>query len=89
MERVAQEIEGGIRALLLGLGERLGMRVVARERMVAFIPHYAAYLVNRLIEGTDGKTGFERAGGEKPSIVVLDSGEKVLFKRKLGSKKRR
>ena len=48
VERRVQEMEGRIRALYLGLEERLGFKVDARERIVSFIPEYGAYLLNRL-----------------------------------------
>ena len=46
---------GEVRALHLGLQERLWRKVDARERIVAFIPEYAAYLVNRLSKGVTGR----------------------------------
>eukprot|EP00973_Karenia_brevis_P079670 11054299-Karenia_brevis.AAC.1 len=55
VESAVQEIEGRIRAMLLSLEERLGREVDPRERIVAFIPAYAAYLYNRLHRGEDGK----------------------------------
>ena len=42
VERALQEIEGGIRAVYLGLEERLGRRIDVRERTVAFTPEYVA-----------------------------------------------
>eukprot|EP00973_Karenia_brevis_P083565 11592971-Karenia_brevis.AAC.1 len=60
VERAVQEIEGRIRSLLLSLEERLNREVDAKERIVAFIPQYAAYLYNRLHRGEDGKVGYER-----------------------------
>ena len=47
-ERGVQEIEGKIRALYIGLEERLGLDIDACERIMAFAPDYAAYLLNRL-----------------------------------------
>eukprot|EP00973_Karenia_brevis_P013000 1764615-Karenia_brevis.AAC.1 len=44
VERAVQEIERRIRSILLSLEERLGRDVDAKERIVAFIPAYAAYL---------------------------------------------
>ena len=41
-ERGIQEIEGKLRAVFLGFLERIGRRVDARERVVSFIPEYAA-----------------------------------------------
>ena len=51
VERAAQEVEGGIRSLFLGLEERVERNIDARERIVAFMPEYASYLVNRLAVG--------------------------------------
>ena len=48
VERGVQEMEGIIRALYLGFQERMGYKVDARERLVAFIPEYGACLMNRL-----------------------------------------
>jgi hypothetical protein len=41
VEREVQFIEGRMRAIFLGLQERLGRKLDARERIVAFIPEYA------------------------------------------------
>eukprot|EP00973_Karenia_brevis_P045610 6317230-Karenia_brevis.AAC.1 len=43
VERAVQEMEGRIRAILLSLEERMGKEINAKERIVAFIPAYAAY----------------------------------------------
>ena len=84
VERGVQEIEGGIRALLLGLQERIGRKIDARERIVSFIPEYVAYLLNRLSLGEDGKVPYERIRGKKPTILGLELGEKLLYKLKRG-----
>eukprot|EP00973_Karenia_brevis_P001043 142793-Karenia_brevis.AAC.1 len=55
VERAVQELEGHVRAFLLSLEERLGVKVNAKERIVAVIPAYAAYLYKRLHRGDDGK----------------------------------
>eukprot|EP00973_Karenia_brevis_P047494 6594144-Karenia_brevis.AAC.1 len=70
-------MEGRIRAILLSLEERLGKEIDAKERIVAFIPQYAAYLYNRLHRGDDGKVGYERVKGKKPSVVGIEFGEKI------------
>ena len=64
----------------------MGQKVDARERIVAFIPEYAAYLMNRLCQGSDGKVAYERIKGKKPTILGIEFGEKVLYKIKMGSK---
>ena len=86
VERAVQEVEGRIRAVLLGLEERISGPVDARERIVAFIPSYVAYLLNRLHEGIDGKTPYQRVRGKKPAVLGLEFGERVFFKHGPGSK---
>ena len=86
VERGVQEVEGQIRALFLGLQERLGRRIDARERIVAFIPEYAAYLMNRRMVGEDGKVAYERVKGKKPTLLGVEFGEKLFYKVKLNSK---
>ena len=86
VERGVQEVEGRIRALYLGLQEKMAVKIDSRERIVAFIPEYAAYLLNRLHVGTDGKVPYERVKGKKPTVMGIEFGEKVLYKIKLGSK---
>ena len=86
VERAVQDVESRIRAIFLGLQERLGRKLDARERIVAFIPEYAAYLMNRLCQGDDGKVAYERIKGKKPTILGVEFGEKVMYKVKLGAK---
>eukprot|EP00973_Karenia_brevis_P080283 11136127-Karenia_brevis.AAC.1 len=78
VERAVPEIEGRIRSVLFSVEEGLGRDVDAKERIVAFIPAYAAYLYNRLHKGEDGKVADERVKGQKPTVVGVESGEKVL-----------
>ena len=86
-ERGVQGIEGHIRALYLALQHRLQTKVDCRERIIAFIPEYAAYLMNRLEVGKDGKTVYERIKGKKPTVLGIEFGEKLLYKvRPVGSK---
>ena len=80
VEKGVQEIEGQIRAIFLGFQDRMRRRVDTRERIVAFIPEYAAYLMNRMSMGQDGKVAYERIKGKKPTILGLEFGEKVLYK---------
>ena len=85
-ERAVEEMEGEIRALFIGLQDRLGRKLDARERIVAFIPDYAAYLTNRLLRGKDGKVPYERLKGKTPTVLGIEFGEKVLFKKKRGDR---
>ena len=86
VERAVKEIEGNMRALYLGLEERIGGRIDARERIIAFIPEYAAYLLNRLKIGADGKCAYQRIKGKSPTVLGVEFGEKVMYKLQRGSK---
>ena len=63
-----QEIEGKLRAMLLALKSRMGGAPRAKERTVAFMPEYVAYLSNRLCRGDDGTMVYERVKGKKPMV---------------------
>ena len=53
---------------------------------MVFIPEYAAYLMNRLHVGKDGKVAYERIKGKKTTVLGIEFAEKVLFKMKKGTK---
>ena len=72
-----QSVEGHLRVLLLELESRIGEEVDASEPIVTFMPEYAAYLLNRLEVGKDGKTAYERSKGKTGSVVGVELGEKV------------
>ena len=86
VERSVEDMEARIRAVFLSLQERLGVKIDARERIVAFIPEYVAYLYNRLHQGQDGKVAYERIKGKRPTVLGVEFGEKVLYKIKHGTK---
>ena len=60
--------------------------VDTRERIVQFTPEYAAYLINRVEIGQDGKSAYERVKGKKPTILGVEFGEKLLYKVKLANR---
>ena len=81
-----QEVEGQIRVLLIHLGRCLGRKIDPRDRIVDLIPEYAAYLLNRLMQGDDGKVPYERVKGKSPTILGVELGEKLLCKLPKGAK---
>ena len=54
--------------------------------MITGLSHYAAYLFNRWHRGSDGKVPYERVEDKRPTVLGVEFGERVRFKRKLGSK---
>ena len=85
VEHAVQDVEGAIRGLLLALEAHLGMDIDSRERIIAFIPEYAAYLMNRLRVGEDGTIAHERLKGKRPTILGVEFGEKVWYIKKKGA----
>jgi hypothetical protein len=55
VERCVQGTEVHLRVILLEFESRVGEEVDAKEPIVTFMPEYAAYLLNRLEVGKDGK----------------------------------
>ena len=86
VERTVQEVEGLLRSVYLGLQERLGRKVSTRERIVAFIPDYVAYLVNRLKKGDDGRVAYERCNGKKPTVMGVEFWREAAFQEENGTK---
>ena len=80
-ERAVEEVEGKIRVIFLGLDERLGRKLDARERTVAFIRKYAAYLMNRSVEGDDRKDVFFYQADDEhyiPRALMIDLEPRVI-----------
>jgi len=43
-------------------------------------------LENRLTQGVDGLVAYERVKGKRPTVLGVEFGEKVLYKKQVGSK---
>ena len=46
---------------------------------MAFIPEYAAYMMNRLSKGLDGKVAYERITGKKLTVMGIEFGEIFFY----------
>jgi hypothetical protein len=86
VERAVQSIEGQVRVLKLALENRIGIKVPSTSCIVAFLAEYSAYLLNRLEIGKDGKTAVERNKGKAASVMGIEFGEKLMFKKKVKDK---
>ena len=80
VERAIQSVEGLIRTLKCACEARWGIQLRPDEKTVIFIAEYAAYLLNKLEIGKDGKTAWERSRGKKGAVMAVEFGEKVLWK---------
>ena len=81
VERAVLEVEGQMRAIVLAFEERVGEQVDPKEPIAQFIPEFAAFMLNRLKVGKDGKTAAERCKGKRATVVGLGVGEKLLWRR--------
>lgn len=86
VERAVQRIEGRVRVMYSALQDRLGIKIDARECDIAFLPEYAAYLMNRRESGKDCKTAHERIEGKQGTVLGIEFGEKLIYKLKPGIK---
>ena len=74
--------EGFFRSLKSQLDDRYLTRIMVEHPIVAWMCEHAAYLLNRLEVGRDGKTAYERSKGKRATALGLEFGEKILFKEK-------
>jgi hypothetical protein len=70
----------------LALEARAAVKIDPRMPIVTFLLEYAAYLMNRLEVGKDGKTAYERGRGKKATVLGIEFGEKLLYKVKIKNK---
>ena len=84
--RAVQSIEGQVRVLKLALESRIGQEIDAQADVVSFMAEYSAYLLNRLEVGKDGKTPYERTKGKAATVLGVEFGEKLLWKKRAGQK---
>ena len=89
IERAIQDEEGQIRTIKLDLESHLGTNIPSTHDIVPWLIEYAAVLLNRGQVGADGKTAYERLKGKKAELPGLQFGERVFWKSKVPSEKRR
>ena len=80
VERGVQSIEGMIRTLRSAAEARMNIAIGPEEKILIFAAEYAAFLINRLEIGKDGKTAYERCRGKRAAVLAVEFGEKLLYK---------
>ena len=80
VERAVQTVEGQIRSMKSALDMRYKTKISAEHPVVVWMCTHAAYLLNRLEVGRDGKTSYEKSKGKKAKVLGIEFGEKVLWK---------
>ena len=80
VERAIQGVEGLIRTLKCACEARWGVQLRPEEKTVVFLAEYAAYLLNKLEVGKDGRTAWERSRGKRGMVMAVEFGERVLWR---------
>ncbi len=63
-----------------------GVSIGAKHSVVPWLVEYASYLLNRMELGHDGKTAYERNKGKSATVLGVEFGEKLVWKKKSGQK---
>ncbi len=85
-ERAVQEVKAELRALKLGLEQRLQQEIPAGAVILEWMIPHGADCVNRFLPGRDGRTAYYRVRGKNFDGAVYEIGEQVLAKPKRGKK---
>ena len=78
-ERAVQDLVNHVRVLKLSLESNINARVPSEHPIMAWIVEHAAYLLNRCVLGTDGRTAWGRLHGKEATERICQFGEKVLW----------
>ena len=70
----------------MALEDRIGQEIDAEANVVTFMAEYSGYLLNRLEVGKDGKTAYERTKGKAATVLGIEFGEKLLWRKNAGQK---
>ena len=88
-ERAVQEIMGQVRAMKIGLQQRLGTEVKTDWKILEWIVELSTVLLNRCMIGKDGRTPYYRLMGKDSKKPLVELGERVLAKIARGPQARR
>lgn len=64
----------------------MGFKIKTDAPIVAFMGEYASYLLNKPEVRKDGKTAYERAKGKSGSVLDIEFGEELMWKKAAGVK---
>ena len=78
-ERAVQDLVNHVRVLKLSLESNIKARLPAEHPIMAWLVEHAAYLLNRFVLGTDGRTAWGRLHGKECTERICEFGEKILW----------
>ena len=79
IERAVGLVAGQARTLKAALEHRIGTRIPLDARILCWLIEFAAYVMNRCVIGSDGKTPLQRLHGRRDNTPLLEFGEKILY----------
>ena len=80
VERCVQEFMNQMRAMKIGLEQRIQMKIDTSWMIVEWMIDLVPTLINRCLVGHDGKTPYVRLMGKNSSKDIVEIGEKELAK---------
>ena len=78
-EKAVQDLVNHVRVLKLALETNINARIPSNHPIMAWLVEHAAYLLNRCMLGTDGRTAWGRMHGKEATERLCQFGEKVLW----------
>ena len=88
-ERAVQEVMGQVRAMKIGLEQRIKAEIKTDYKIMEWIVELSAVLLNRCMIGKDGRTPYHRLMGKDSKKPIVELGERVLAKIARGPQARR
>ena len=86
VERAVRSVQGVVRTMRSALEEKWGIVLDEGHAIWAWMVEYAAFLISRCEVGKDGKTAYERSKGNRVTVLGLEFGEKVLWRKRKGDR---
>ena len=88
-ERAVQEVMGQIRAMKIGLQQRINAEIKTDWKILEWIVELSTVLINRCLIGKDGRTPYAGLMGKDSKKPIVELGERVLAKIARGPQARR
>ena len=82
MENAVKLVKGMLRVHLSALERKTGARIPSKHPIMAWLVEHAGDVVTKYLQGSDGRTGFERLFGKQVHEEGLEYGERLLYKKR-------
>ena len=82
MENAVKFVKGMLRVHLSALERKTGTHIPSKHPVLVWLVEHAADVVTKYLQGSDGRTGFERLFGKQVHEEGLEFGERILWKKR-------